>query len=89
MATPKKLTVYDIDPRSHDETKIAVFQLEDGEVHAEYFGSDEDKTQHEKVLDGALDSKTGRVLTTDDGARFMELLPLAWQNTTFMSVRED
>lgn len=89
MATPKKLTVYEIDPRSHDETKIAVFRLEDGDVRAEYFGDEDDKSQHEAVLDGITDPKTGRVITTDDGTKFMKMLPLAWRNTSYMSVRED
>jgi len=90
MATPKKLTVYNISPRDQEETKIAVFRLEDGDVHAEYFGDDEDdKARHEAMLDGVIDSKTGHVLTTDDGTKFMKMLPLAWQNTSFVSVRED
>lgn len=87
MATPKKLTVYNIDPQNLEETKIAVFRLEDGKVQPKYFGNKKDKARHENLLD-AVCSPSG-LITVDDGAKFMEMLQLAWRHTSFMSVRED
>jgi hypothetical protein len=89
MATPKTLNVYDISPRTLKETKIATFRLEGGKVQATYFGDAEDKDRHEAMLGEIIDVHGDRLITPKDGARFMELLALTWQHTSYMSVRED
>jgi hypothetical protein len=85
MAIPKKLTVFEIDPKGLNRDKVAVFTMKDGKVEAEYMGG----SQYEKLLGGVLDVQNGsKTVTPEDGERFMELLPPAFAMSTLLHVEE-